>query len=62
MSHEVLSEEKIREAFEQYQNGTDIKEIASKNFVDIRSLYRYFARRGLKKCRRKGVSDKRAKM
>lgn len=67
MSREVLSEEKIQEAFEDYKSGVDIDEVARKNAVDTRSLYRYFARRGLKKHKlakvpNKSVSDKQKKL
>lgn len=63
MSREVLNEQKIQEAFDDYQTGTNIEDIAKKNFVTSRSLYRYFARRGMKKHKlvkvpNKSVSDK----
>lgn len=66
MSHEVLSEENIRNAFEEYKSGIDIDEVARKNAVVPRSLYRYFAKRGLNKRNhikllKETVSDKQKK-
>lgn len=63
MSREVLDETTIRKAFEEYKSGVDIEEVACKNAVEVRSLYRYFAKRGLKKHKavkssNKSVSDK----